>query len=72
MTKEYCDICGKEINLKDNDSWYKMKKLTFSWHESWWEKLHVHNECWKDICTFFAKLHEQDGEQDVQHDPKCP
>ena len=48
MTKEFCDICGKEITKLDTASEFKLKKLEYSWHGHWWTRLNVHNECWVD------------------------
>ena len=50
MTKEFCDICGKEITDWSKASEFKLKKRVYSWHERWWEKLIVHTECWMNLC----------------------
>ena len=50
MTKEFCDICGKEITNWSKASEFKLKKRVYSWHERWWEKLTVHTECWIKLC----------------------
>ena len=50
MTKYFCDICGKEIIDWSKASEFKLKKRVYSWHESWWEKLIVHTECWMNLC----------------------
>ena len=39
MTKEFCDICGKEITDWSKASEFKLKKRVYSFHESCWEKL---------------------------------
>ena len=50
MTKEFCDICGGEITNWSEASKFKLKKRVYSWHESWWERLTVHTDCWEDLC----------------------
>lgn len=50
MTKDFCDICGKEITDWSKASEFKLKKRVYSWHERWWEKLTVHTECWIKLC----------------------
>lgn len=48
MTKEYCDICGREIKHCDHRSRYKVKRLNK--HSGRYEKLTVHYTCWKELC----------------------
>ena len=55
MTKEFCDICGKEITDLDTASEFKLKKLEHSWYEYWWTSLTVHNECWVDLCKLIKQ-----------------
>lgn len=64
MTKEFCDICGKEITNFSDDcvSEFKLKKRVYSWHESWWERMIVHTSCWVDLCDILKKKAEE-------HDP---
>ena len=50
MTKEFCDICGKEITNWSEVSKFKIKKREYSFHESWWERMTVHTKCWADLC----------------------
>lgn len=50
MIKTFCDICGKEITEWSKASEFKLKKRVYSWHESWWERLTVHTECWEKLC----------------------
>ena len=50
MTKEFCDICGKEITDYSKASYFKIKKRVFSWQEAWWERMTVHTECWEELC----------------------
>lgn len=52
MTKTFCDICGEEITNFETSSEFKLKKLTYCWHEHWWERLIVHNKCWVELCEF--------------------
>ena len=47
MTKEFCDICGRPIETQKNVSEFKLKKAVHTFRESWWQKLTVHNACWK-------------------------
>lgn len=50
MTKVFCDICKKEIECDSEASEYKMKRLTHSFHESWWVRMTVHKDCWRALC----------------------
>lgn len=43
MVKQFCDICGEEIESPDEGSMFKLKKREYSFTESWWERLNVHN-----------------------------
>ena len=61
MTKHFCDICGQEIEYPDNASKFKVKKEVYSWHESWWERMFVHNSCWIDMCEY---IREKRGKND--------
>lgn len=61
MTKEFCDICGKEITNLDAASEFKLKKLEHSWHEHWWTRLNVHNECWVDLCKLIKQKREEEA-----------
>lgn len=58
MTKEFCDICGKEIHpcLVER---YKLKKQC----SGDWEQLTVHWVCWDNLCKEIAKM-------DVERNPK--
>lgn len=58
MTKEFCDICGKEITDYSHASEFKIKKRVHSWHESWWQRLTVHTSCWIDLCEKIKKEKE--------------
>ncbi len=55
MTKEFCDICGRPIETYKNVSEFKVKKAVFSFRESWWQRLTVHNACWKELCKRIAE-----------------
>ena len=55
MTREFCDICGRSIKTYKNVSEFKLKKAVFSFHESWWQRLTVHNTCWKELCKRIAE-----------------
>ncbi len=57
MTKEFCDICGKEISDWTDASDFKLKKRIYSWRESlWrWERMTVHKKCWMDLCEKIRK-----------------
>ena len=61
MIKEFCDICGKEITNLDTASEFKLKKLKYSWHEPWWTRLNVHNECWADLCKLIKQKREEEA-----------
>ena len=61
MTKEFCDICGKEITNLDTASEFKLKKLEYSWHEHWWTRLNAHNECWADLCKLIKQKREEEA-----------
>lgn len=56
-----CDLCGKPI--KDGEAWsrYKMKRLHFSFHESWWERIEVHNAC---LEYLYRKLESKEVNKD--------
>ena len=54
MTKEFCDICGREITNYSEVSDFKIKKRVYSWHEAWWSRLRVHTRCWEDLCEQIA------------------
>ena len=54
MTKEFCDICGREITNYSEVSDFKIKKMVYSWHESWWARLRVHTRCWEELCEQIA------------------
>lgn len=61
MTKTFCDICGKELTKPDKIFEAKIKKRVYSWHEYWWEKLDVHEECWKDLCELIKQRQEENN-----------
>lgn len=61
MTKEFCDICGKEITNRSEASEFKLKKRVYSWHESWWERLNVHTDCWEYLCKEIGKRNNKLG-----------
>lgn len=58
MTKQFCDICGRELQGHEGDR-YKIKK--YHWCENRWKRLSVHAECWKDLCMEIAKRREDNG-----------
>lgn len=55
MVKHFCDICGKEIETAREGSWYKVKKEVYSWDERWWQKMYVHNDCWRNMCRYIRE-----------------
>lgn len=55
MTKTFCDICGREITDWSKASEFKLKKKVYSFHESWWKRMTVHNSCWENLCGFLKK-----------------
>ena len=38
MVKQFCDICGEEIESSNEGSMFKLKKREYSFTESWWER----------------------------------
>lgn len=52
MTKEFCDICGRPIETYKNVSEFKVKRLCW---EYCWQKLTVHNACWRELCKRIAE-----------------
>lgn len=62
MTKTYCDICGNEITDLSSDDVieFKLKKRVYSWHESWWERMIVHETCWINLCDILKKKAEEE------------
>ena len=59
MTKNFCDICKKEICDRSEASEYMVKRLTHSFHESWWVRLMVHKDCWRALCKSIAEKEEK-------------
>ena len=59
MNKTFCDICGRDIQ-ESSASRYKIKKLEHSFHESWWERLDVHDKCWRDLAMIIKKQRSQE------------
>lgn len=59
MTKVFCDICKKEIECDCEASEYKVKRLTHSFHESWWVRMTVHKDCWRELCKSIAEKKEK-------------
>ena len=55
MIKYFCDICGKEITHWSEASKFKLKKRVYSFHESFWENVTVHNNCWEKLCEQIGK-----------------
>mgnify|MGYP003464741900 FL=1 len=39
MTKEFCDICGRPIEMHKNVSEFKLKKAVHTWRERRWRQL---------------------------------
>ena len=42
-----CDLCGKPID--EGRRHFKVKERRFSWGDSWWEEIDVHDECVKKL-----------------------
>lgn len=59
MTKVFCDICKKEIECDSEASEYKMKRLTHSFHGSWWVRMTVHKDCWRELCKSIVEKKEK-------------
>lgn len=57
-----CDLCGKPINEAGRH--FKIKERKFSWHESWWENIDVHDECVKKLLEAVA---EEKDESSMGH-----
>ena len=55
MTKEFCDICGRPIDIYQNVSEFKLKKVTHLIYKSRWTRLTVHNACWRELCKRIAE-----------------
>lgn len=62
MVKQFCDICGEEIESPNEGSMFKLKKREYSFTESWWERLNVHNWCWACLCHKIKEA--RDGQTD--------
>lgn len=54
MTKSFCDICGREL-MEEPHTRYKVKREWYGWYESGWERLEVHDECWRKLCKEIRK-----------------
>ena len=63
MIKHFCDICGKEIEDADKASHFKVKKEVLSWYDSWWERMYVHIDCWRDMCKYIKKGRDNGEEE---------
>ena len=59
MVKNFCDICGKEICNSFAATRYKVKKQRIHFGDSWYEKLHVHDDCWLDMCRYIRDRREE-------------
>ena len=47
-----CDLCGKPIiGSSGNPRCFKVKELTASWHERWWQYIDVHDECVRKLLN---------------------
>lgn len=47
-----CDLCGKPIiGSARNPRCFKVKELTTSWHEQWWQYIDVHDECVRKLLN---------------------
>lgn len=53
-----CDLCGKPIETTEY-SQFKIKKRVFSFYESWWEKIEVHDKC---VEALWKATQERKGE----------
>jgi hypothetical protein len=54
MVKNFCDICGEEIGDWQGTR-FKLKREWNNWYEWGWENLHVHKECWVDLCKYIRE-----------------
>ena len=61
MKKDFCDICGKEIETPGEGSRYKIKKEHIGWDWHYWERLHVHNDCWRSVCRCIRDRRADNG-----------
>ena len=61
MVRHFCDICGQEITDHANASRYKVKREVHSWYESWWERMYVHDSCWRKMRKYIKET--MDGER---------
>lgn len=64
MVKDFCDICGQEIKANEEATRWKLKKEWHSWYEYGWERLHVHNDCWLDMCQYIRERRKSDGREE--------
>ena len=58
-----CDLCGKPLTSEESSEHYKIKKLRFSWHESWWETIDIHKQCREKL---FGLVKDYDSEGTVE------
>ena len=49
MNQLICDLCGKPIKSMGEYRKFKIKERKHSFHESWWVKIDVHEECVKKL-----------------------
>ncbi len=56
MTKEFCDLCGKEIIDCTDKAVYKIKRKVTLFDGYCWEKMTAHKSCWKDMCDYLKSL----------------
>lgn len=54
MTKSYCDICGRELNEEPHTR-YKLKREWEICFDRGWERLEVHDKCWRILCEEVRK-----------------
>lgn len=49
MVKEFCDICGEQLDARSRYTRYKLKTEDL-WYQNGWVQLVIHDKCWKEMC----------------------
>ena len=57
-----CDICGKPIDYNDEYHKFKVRMKEYQWDPYAlykWDKLDVHDECFKEFCRLITLAKEE-------------